>query len=167
MQSHYFLRRERRRHRFATFERHAGQIPRWRQAEALAVAPKDGFGGVEPAYRSFSRVAVKTRTRQIVPNASQLLRIALVFSVGLDHFFSDEKDRHTFAVTRKKERLRFREMPGADDIAFDFESLDFLATDRKFNAYLAEFHELPTEKIRLRQHPGVHHLRAKGQVGVR
>jgi quercetin dioxygenase-like cupin family protein len=31
----------------------------------------------------------------------------------------------------------------------------FWPTDRKFNAYYADFHPVPTEKIRVHQHPGV------------
>jgi transcriptional regulator with XRE-family HTH domain len=37
--------------------------------------------------------------------------IALVFNVDLDHFFSDEKNKHTFARAGKKDRLRFPEAP--------------------------------------------------------
>ena len=105
--------------------------------------------GLSPALLS------KLEHGKLYPTLPTLSRIALVFSVGLDHFFSDEKQRHTFAVARKKDRLRFPEVPGDDHAAFDFESLDFLATDRKFNAYLAEFRVIPTEKIRLHQHSGV------------
>ncbi len=92
---------------------------------------------------------------KLYPTLPTLSRIALVFSVGLEHFFGDEKEKHTFAITRKKDRLRFPEAPGLAELAFEFESLDFLATDRKFNAYLAEFLPLAPEKIRLHQHPGV------------
>ena len=97
--------------------------------------------GLSPALLS------KLEHGKLYPTLPTLSRIALVFSVGLDHFFGDEKDRHTFAVARKKDRLRFPETPGSDDVAFDFESLDFLATDRKFNAYLADFREIPSKKF--------------------
>ena len=73
----------------------------------------------------------------------------------LEYFFGDEKERHTFALVRKKDRLRFPEAPGLEETAFDFESLDFLATDRKFNAYLADFRSVAAEKVRLHQHAGV------------
>jgi hypothetical protein len=36
-------------------------------------------------------------------------------------------------MVRKIDRLRFPEAPGAGEVAFDFESLVYLATDRKFN----------------------------------
>ena len=105
--------------------------------------------GLSPALLS------KLEHGKLYPTLPTLSRIALVFSVGLEHFFGDEKQKHTFAVTRKKDRLRFPESPSLADAAFEFESLDFLATDRKFNAYLAEFLPLPPDKVRLHQHPGV------------
>jgi len=105
--------------------------------------------GLSPALLS------KLEHGKLYPTLPTLSRISLVFSVGLEYFFGDEKEKHTFAVTRKKDRLRFPETPGASDSAFEFESLDFLATDRKFNAYLADFLPIAAEKIRLHQHPGV------------
>jgi hypothetical protein len=41
-----------------------------------------------------------------------LLRIALVFSVGLDYFFTDERKRHVVSVVRKHERIRLPEASG-------------------------------------------------------
>ncbi len=105
--------------------------------------------GLSPALLS------KLEHGKLYPTLPTLSRIALVFSVGLEHFVNDEKLRHTFALTRKKDRLRFPESPDLEETAFDFESLDFLATDRKFNAYLAEFKPMAPEKIHIHQHAGV------------
>ncbi len=105
--------------------------------------------GLSPALLS------KLEHGKLYPTLPTLSRIALVFSVGLEYFFGDEKEKHTFAITRKKDRLKFPESPSSGESAFEFESLDFLATDRKFNAYLADFLEVPAEKIRMHQHPGV------------
>src|SRR6202000_2370972 len=71
------------------------------------------------------------------PTLPTLLRIALVFGVGLEYFFTDERKRHVVAISRKKERLRFPESPNAGSTAYYFESLDFNATDRKLNAFFA------------------------------
>jgi transcriptional regulator with XRE-family HTH domain len=84
-----------------------------------------------------------------------LSRIALVFTVGLEYFFADDKLRRTFALARKKERLRFPEAPDLKELAFDFASLDCPATERKFNSYLADFRTVSLEKVRLHQHRGV------------
>jgi transcriptional regulator with XRE-family HTH domain len=118
--------------------------------------------GLSPALLS------KLEHGKLYPTLPTLSRIALVFSVSLDHFFSDERTRHTFALTRKKDRLRFPEVPGSADVAFDFESLDFLATDRKFNAYLADFREIASDKIHLHQHAGVEFIYVlKGRLALK
>jgi quercetin dioxygenase-like cupin family protein len=59
------------------------------------------------------------------------------------------------AVARKKERLRFPDSPGGGSIAYNFESLDFKATERKLNAFYAEFEPIASDKSRPHQHPGV------------
>ncbi len=43
------------------------------------------------------------------------------------------------AVVRKKDRLRLPDRPGEESPAYFFESLDFPVTDRKMEAYYAEF----------------------------
>jgi len=87
-----------------------------------------------------------------------LLRIALVFGVGLEFFFTDERKRRVVAVVRKKDRIRFPEKPGAGDVSYLFECLDYPATERKLNAFLAEFLDVAPEKTRPHQHPGVEFL---------
>ena len=83
-----------------------------------------------------------------------LLRIALVFSVGLDYFFVADREKPVVEVARHKDRLRFPEKPGAREIAYEFESLDFSAVQRLLNSYYAEFFPVPAEKLRRHQHPG-------------
>jgi transcriptional regulator with XRE-family HTH domain len=48
----------------------------------------------------------KIERGQLFPTLPTLLKIAMVFGVGLEHFFVDRKDRPTLAVVRKKDRLR-------------------------------------------------------------
>lgn len=105
--------------------------------------------GLSPALLS------KLEHGKLYPTLPTLSRIAMVFSMGLDFFFSDQGQRHIFALVRKKDRLRFPEAPELDHASFDFESLDFLASDRKFNAYLAEFRTVPATQLHLHQHSGV------------
>jgi transcriptional regulator with XRE-family HTH domain len=104
--------------------------------------------GLSPALLS------KLERGKLFPTLPTLLRIALVFSVGLDHFFSNDEKRHTVGVVRRKDRLRFPEKPGVHEPAYFFESLDFLANERRTNAYLAEFNSLTDEKLRPHQHNG-------------
>jgi transcriptional regulator with XRE-family HTH domain len=89
--------------------------------------------GLSPALLS------KIERGRMFPTLPTLLRIALVFSVGLGYFFADDRIRHTFAVMRRKERKRFSIRPEARDAPFFFECLDFNAIERKINAYLADF----------------------------
>ena len=82
----------------------------------------------------------------------------MVFSVGVEFFFMDERKRRVLAVVRKKERLRFPERPGTPDVSYFFECLDYPAAERKFNAFLADFLELPPERTKPHHHPGVEFL---------
>jgi len=100
----------------------------------------------------------KLERGKLFPTLPTLMRIALVFSVGLDHFFNDERKRRVIAVVRKNDRVRFPERPGTPDVPYYFECLDYPATDRKLNAFLADFQELPQDKIRPHQHAGVEFL---------
>jgi len=102
--------------------------------------------GLSPAMLS------KIERGQLFPTLPTLLRIALVFSVGLDYFFSGPREKPRVAVVRRKDRLRFREKPGARDVSYEFESLDFPAVERKMNAYLAEFTEMAADKARRHSH---------------
>jgi transcriptional regulator with XRE-family HTH domain len=97
----------------------------------------------------------KLERGKLFPTLPTLLRIAMVFGVGLDFFFADERKRHVVSIVRKQERLKFPESAGSSVIAYNFESLDFKASERKLNAFYAEFEPVPAEKVRPHQHPGV------------
>ena len=100
----------------------------------------------------------KVERGKLFPTLPTLLRIALVFSVGLEYFFSDDQKRHVVAIVRRSERKRFPEKSDGRDISFYFESLDFAAVERKINAYYAEFQFLQPGKARPHQHPGIEFL---------
>ena len=104
--------------------------------------------GLSPAMLS------KIERGQLFPTLPTLLRIALVFSVGLDYFFAPERDKPTVGVARHQDRLRFPETPGAKDVAYEFESLDFPAVQRLLNSYFAEFRPVSPDKLRRHHHPG-------------
>ena len=100
----------------------------------------------------------KVERGKLFPTLPTLLRIALVFSVGLEYFFSDDQKRHVVGIVRRAQRKRFPERPDGRDISFYFESLDFAAVERKLNAYYAEFEPLYPGKARLHHHSGVEFL---------
>ena len=99
----------------------------------------------------------KLERGKLFPTLPTLLRIALVFSVGLEYFFREEK-KNTVVVIRKSERQRFPDRPATNDVSYFFESLDFTATEKKINAYYADFQPISPEKVRIHYHPGVEFL---------
>jgi len=110
----------------------------------------------------------KLERDKLYPTLPTLLRIAMVFSVGLDYFFTDERKRHVVSVVTKEERIRLPERPGAGEIAYHFESLDFKTNERKTSAYLADFEPIEEEKLTPHQHPGSEFLHVlKGRLGLR
>jgi transcriptional regulator with XRE-family HTH domain len=105
--------------------------------------------GLSPALLS------KVERSKLYPPLPTLLRIALVFGVGLDYFFADETRRPVVEVVRKKERVRFPDRPETPLVQYFFESLDFKANERKLNAYLADFQRVPEEDLTTHTHPGI------------
>lgn len=81
----------------------------------------------------------KIERGQMFPTLPTLVRIAMVFGVGLDHFFTADKEKPLVAVVRKKERLRLPSSPGKEPPAYLFESLDYPVADRRMEAFYAEF----------------------------
>jgi transcriptional regulator with XRE-family HTH domain len=99
----------------------------------------------------------KIERSNIYPPLPTLLRIAMVFGVGLDYFFRDETMRPVVAVMRKKDRVRLPDQPeGA--VSYFFESLDFNANERKFDVYLAHFQPASEDEAPSHAHEGVEFL---------
>jgi transcriptional regulator with XRE-family HTH domain len=107
----------------------------------------------------------KIERGKMYPTLPTLLRIALVFGVGLDHFFV--QDARAFAVVRRKERKRFPEKADVSKPSFHFESLDFPAKDRRLYAYLADFHASAAGDVKLHRHAGVEFMYVlEGKLGL-
>lgn len=103
-----------------------------RLKKKLGLVTLGEHSGLSPALLS------RIERGQVFPTLPTLLRIALVFGVGLEHFFVEKKHRPLIAVTRKKDRISLPDRPD-EPAAYRFESLDFPATDRKMDAYFATF----------------------------
>ena len=97
----------------------------------------------------------KLENAKLVPTLPTLVRIATVFDVGLDHFFTDERKRHVVAIARKEERIRFPEKAGVASVAYYFESLNFRAKEKKIHGFIAEFQSITDTKLVPHSHPGV------------
>jgi transcriptional regulator with XRE-family HTH domain len=95
----------------------------------------------------------KIERGQMFPTLPTLLRIAMVFGVGLGYFFDDGKEGPRLVVTRKSERLRLPSPATESQPAFFFESLDFAVSGRPMNSYYAEF-PVNAAASEPHQHPG-------------
>lgn len=119
-----------------------------KKVRALRLRKKMGLvelgrhSGFSPALIS------KIESSKIFPPLGTLLRIAMVFGVGLDHFFSDAREKAVVAVVRKGDRIRL------EHGSFRFESLDFRANDRTSSAFLAEFLPAARGDAPSHEHPG-------------
>jgi len=91
------------------------------------------------------------------PTLPTLLRIAMVFSVGLEYFFNPEP-KPVLEIVRKKDRLSFPDSQDTRKVAYYFESLDFPVPNRALHSYFAEFEPVDEEKGRFHQHPGIEFL---------
>jgi transcriptional regulator with XRE-family HTH domain len=132
-------------------------LTRYHIGEKLrALRLKKKMGLVElSAHTGLSAALLSKLERgRLFPTLPTLLRIALVFGVGLEFFFVEDKRRNVVGIVRQTERLRFPEKPNARDVAYHFECLDFNATDRKSSSFLAEFEPIPPDKMRAHQHGG-------------
>jgi len=108
--------------------------------------------GLSPALLS------KIERGRLFPTLPTLLRIALVFGVDLHYFFKGPRETPVLAVVRRKDRVCLPERPGRGPMSYVFASLDFAATERKFNAYYAEFRRIPADAVRPHEHSGVEFL---------
>ena len=110
----------------------------------------------------------KLERGKLFPTLPTLLRIGMVFGVGLDFFFTDERKRRVVGVVKKEERVRFPERPGLQDVQYFFECIDYRATERKLSAFLADFQDVAPEKLKPHQHVGVEFLYVlKGSLTVK
>jgi transcriptional regulator with XRE-family HTH domain len=104
--------------------------------------------GLSPALLS------KLERGRLFPTLPTLLRIALVFGVGLEYFFSGPREQPVVAVVRRKERVKLPDHPSSLDVNYYFESLDYPAVERRLNGYLAEFPSIAADKARSHAHEG-------------
>jgi transcriptional regulator with XRE-family HTH domain len=94
----------------------------------------------------------KLERGQLFPTLPTLLRVALVYGVGLDHFFAAGAPRRALGIVRHGERTRLPERLGGRELQWEFECLDFAATERRLNAYWVKFHQPARPKVH--QHDG-------------
>jgi mannose-6-phosphate isomerase-like protein (cupin superfamily) len=114
-----------------------------------------------------SALLSKVERGKLFPTLPTLLRISLVFGVGLEYFFSEAREKPVLAIVRKAERVRFPENPDGRTSSYMFECLDFPATERKMNAYYVEFEQVRPGDVEPHAHPGAEVLYIlRGRVAI-
>ncbi|UWQ48545.1 cupin domain-containing protein [Leisingera caerulea] len=103
-----------------------------RQGKDMGLAQLGEHTGLSAAMLS------RIERGQVFPTLATLLRIAMVFGVGLDHFFGPGEDAPVLEVVRERDRLKLGDKNDGP-LSYLFESLDFPVTKSRFQTYLAEF----------------------------
>jgi len=136
------------------------KLRRLRLRKSMGLVQLAKHTGLSPAMLS------KLERGVMHPTLPTLLRIAMVFSVGLDYFFNPEP-KPMFEIVRRRDRLRFPETPDAPDVAYFFENLDFPVANRRFDAYYAQFLTAPASGPRTHAHPGIEFMYViAGKLGL-
>jgi transcriptional regulator with XRE-family HTH domain len=120
------------------------KLRRLRLRKSMGLIELGQHTGLSPALLS------KLERDVMHPTLPTLLRIAMVFSVGLEYFFNPEP-KPVVEVVRRKDRLRFPDTPGAESPAYWFESLDFPVPNRPIHTFVADFEGASAPH----EHPGV------------
>lgn len=130
-----------------------------RLQKKMGLVELSGHTGLSAALLS------KLERSKMYPTLPTLLRISMVFSVGLEYFFKREEPPVT--VVRSRDRIRFPEKTGRNKNSYHFESLDFPVKKKKLNAYLAEFAQLPVDDVKLHKHTGAEFIHViEGKLGL-
>ena len=124
------------------------KLRKLRLKKSMGLVQLSEHSGLSPAMLS------KLERDKLVPTLPTLLRIAMVFSVGLDFFFTDEDEAPPCTVVRKADRISMPNDPKGQDVSFHFESLDFAATDRRMSSYYAEFEPRANGHVPRHSHTG-------------
>ena len=78
----------------------AEKLRQLRLRKSMGLTQLAAHTGLSPAMLS------KLENGRLVPTLPTLIRIATVFDVGLDYFFTNERKRHAVAIVRRTERSR-------------------------------------------------------------
>jgi transcriptional regulator with XRE-family HTH domain len=137
-----------------------GKIRRLRLRKSMGLTELGKHTSLSPAMLS------KLENSHVIPTLPTLLRIAMVFAVGLDYFFEGEESKR-LSVVKAAERQEFHEKMGGQEIAYKFQSLDYKAVDRKSSAFIAEFQSRPPEDVPLHEHVGSEFIYVmEGRLGL-
>ncbi len=104
-----------------------------RMRKKIALVALGKHTGLSPSMLS------QLENGRLTPTLPTLARIAMVFDVGMEHFFGSKRGAKLFSIVRAKERMRFPDRPEAPEPSFFFECLMFATEGKGMQAYLADF----------------------------
>lgn len=135
------------------------KLKRLRLSKGLALVQVGQLSGLS------SSMLCKLERGRALPTLPTLLRISHALGVDLNYFFHDPH-RASLSIVRRTERLRFRNVPNTS-YSYAFESLNFRARKKHFNAYWAEFQPV-ADKAHSHQHKGDELLYVlEGELAIR
>lgn len=124
------------------------KLRRLRLKKSMGLVELGQHTGLSPALLS------KLERDLMHPTLPTLLRIAMVFSVGLEYFFNPEP-KPLLEIVRKKDRIRFPALAGVRNVAYYFESLDFPVPNPALHSFVAEFEPIDEKHNTPHEHPGI------------
>ena len=86
----------------------------------------------------------KLERGQAVPTLPTLMRVAMVFGVGLDHFFAPGEAAPLVELVRAADRLTLPNTPEGE-VTYHFASLDYTVNGRRTEAFIADFPDAAAE----------------------
>lgn len=125
-----------------------------RKLKALRLKKKIGLVDLGKHTGLSASMLSQLENGKMVPTLPTLARIAMVFDVGLDHFFADRRKKSLFSVIRAGERMKFPDRADTPDPSYFFECLAFSTQEKSLQAYLAEFLPRPASKVLEHVHEG-------------
>jgi transcriptional regulator with XRE-family HTH domain len=125
-----------------------GKLRRLRLRKKMALLDLGKHTGLSPSLLS------QLENGKMIPTLATLTRIAMVFDVGLEHFFADRREQKLFSIVRAGERMRFPERADSPSPAYFFECLAFSTQGKGLHAYLAEFPSRPAQLVSEHSHDG-------------
>jgi len=151
-----------------TVRRILGSYDLGRKLRQLRLKKKIGLVDLGKHTKLSASMLSQLENGRLVPTLPTLARIAMVFDVGLDHFFSDRRRNALFNVVRAEERMRFPERADSPDPAWFFECLAFSTQEKSIQAYLSTIEPREAKRVNEHFHDGAEFLYVlEGDLGIR
>lgn len=121
---------------------------------ALRLRRKMGLAQLGKETGLSTAMLSKIERGRLFPTLPTLYRIAVVFGVGLEHFFVGVEARSAVAVLRKQDRVLQPYPADGRTPSYYLEPLDFPSGDPRIKAYYAEF-ERHSHLVERHSHAGM------------